>query len=79
MPNSVEVVFSNGSILETKYDKEFISKALHPLKDYNGFPHLIKVRNGRVSSESLNNQLYNTIRQNRPIEMLLTDIYRFLE
>lgn len=79
LPASVEVIFLNGKKPESDYERKFISHALYKLKDYQGFPHLLKVRNGNAIDKSLNNELFNTINQNKPVEELMLKIIDFFE
>lgn len=78
LPKSVEVIFLNGRIPGSAYKRKFISYALSGLKNYQGFPILLKIRNGAVFEESLNNKLFNTIEQNKPtveIFKLMADFF----
>ncbi|UII30669.1 hypothetical protein LVD17_20460 [Fulvivirga ulvae] len=75
----MEIIFTNGSVLKTKHNRKLFFKILYELKDCNGFPYIIRVSNGRVRGKSLNNKIFHAIRQNEPVELLLSDIQRFSE
>lgn len=79
LPNSIEVIFTDGSILKSSYNKRFIFRLLYEIKCNNGFPQIINISDGVVRSESLGDELSDTVRQNKPVELLLSDVYRFLE
>jgi len=79
LPESVEVIFLNGRTPESAYERKFISYALYGLKNYHGFPHLLKIRNGSTFDESLNNELFNTIHQNKPTNKLFERMANFFE
>lgn len=79
LPESVEVIFLNGRTPESAYEQKFISHALYGLKNYHGFPHLLKIRNGSAIDESLNNELFNTIQQNKPTNELFELMADFFE
>lgn len=82
LPNlseSVEVIFLNGRTPESAYEQEYISQALYRFKNYHGFPHLLKIRNGSTFDESLNNELFNVIQQNKPINELFERMGSFFE
>lgn len=77
LPKSVEVIFLNGRTPESPYERKFISHALYRLKDYHGFPHLLKIRNGLTFDKSLNNELFNTIEQNKSTNELFEQMTNF--
>lgn len=76
---SIEVIFLDGKTPESGYERKFVSQTLYKFKNYQGFPHLLKVRNGNAIDESLNNELFNTINQNKPIDDLMLKITDFFE
>ena len=79
LTNGIEIVYLNGKKVETEYDVEFISGALYKLKNYSRFPHLMKIRNGKLIDKSINNPFYNVLNLNKPQNELLTQINRFFE
>ncbi|MEQ8926435.1 MAG: hypothetical protein RLO81_11515 [Fulvivirga sp.] len=79
LPESVEVIFLNGRTPESEYERKFISHALYGFKNYHGFPHLLKIRNGSTIDESMNNKLFNTIHQNKPIDEVFEHMNNFFE
>lgn len=79
LPASVEVIFLDGKTPESDYELKFISRALYKFNEYQGFPHLFKVRNGNITDESINNELFNTINQTKPVDELMSKIIDFFE
>lgn len=79
LPKDVEIIFLNGRVIESDYAKIFMSHALYDLKNYQKFPHLMKIRNGEVLDFSLNNTFYNTINQQQPLDKLLAEINHFFD
>lgn len=79
LPYSVEVIFLNGKTPESDYEQKFISNALFKFKNYHGFPHLLKIRNGVTLDESVNNELFNTMVQNKSVDELILKINGFFE
>src|SRR5690606_33926002 len=77
--NNVEIVYLNGRQVESEYPKEFISNALYSLKTYNKFPHLMKIRNGKLIDKSVNNIFYSIMNQHKPKTKLLAEINKFFE
>ena len=77
LSNGIEIVYLNGKKLETNYDKEFISESLYKLKNYKRFPHLMKIRNGKLIDKSVNNPFYNVLNLNKPKTELLNQINQF--
>jgi len=75
----VEVIFLDGEYPKSTFSREFISHMLHDLKNYKKFPHLMKVRNGEVLDQSVNNELYNTLNQGKAIDNLIDTIHSFFE
>lgn len=79
LKDGIEIVYLNGKKVESEYNVEFISKALYKLKSYRGFPHLMKIRNGKLIDKSINNPFYNVLNLNKPKNELLTKINQFFE
>ncbi len=79
LTDGIEIVYLNGKKVESEYSTEFISEALYKLKNYNRFPHLMKIRNGKLIDKSINNPFYNVLNMNKPKNELLTKINRFFE
>ncbi|RAK62184.1 hypothetical protein DLM85_24210 [Hymenobacter edaphi] len=50
---------------------------LHSIKERKGFPYLLKIVDGQVLPYSVNNQFYNCLVQQKPLEPLLTTIQAF--
>jgi len=79
LTNGIEIVYLNGKKVESEYNVEFISEALYKLKNYSRFPHLMKIRNGKLIDKSINNPFYNVLNLNKDKTELLTKINRFFE
>lgn len=79
LKDRIEIVYLNGRKVESEYNAEFISEALYKLKSYSGFPHLMKIRNGKLIDKSINNPFYNVLNLKKPKNELLTKINRFFE
>ncbi|WP_103867381.1 hypothetical protein [Aquimarina sp. I32.4] len=77
LPKEIDIVYLNGKKIESDYTTEFISEALYNLKNYNRFPHLIKIRNGQLIDKSINNPFYNILNLNKPKSAFLGQINRF--
>lgn len=75
----IEIVYLKGKKVESEYNVEFISAALYKLNNYGRFPHLMKIRNGKLVDKSINNPFYNVLNLNKPKDGLLTKINRFFE
>src|SRR5690554_5695836 len=79
LTEGIEIVYLNGRKVQSEYNSEFISEALYKLKSYSGFPHLMKIRNGKLIDKSINNPFYNVLNLNKSKCELLIQINRFFE
>ena len=77
--DGIEIVYLNGKKIESEYNSEFISEALYGLKHYNKFPHLMKIRNGKLIDTSINNPFYGVLNMNKSKTELLNKINVFFE
>lgn len=75
--SDINVLFLNGKNVESNYEKKFMTKVLYSLKDKKGFPYIIKIHQGEVLNCSLNNEVYNTMVQQKSIEPLIQKINSF--
>ena len=75
----IEIVYLNGKKVESEQNAEFISEALYKLKNYSRFPHLMKIRNGKLIDKSINNPFYNVLNLKKDKTELLTKINLFFE
>uniref|UniRef100_UPI000B34DE77 hypothetical protein n=1 Tax=Thaumasiovibrio occultus TaxID=1891184 RepID=UPI000B34DE77 len=64
LPSDVQVIKLQGKRPQTALDIECISYALYQLKQ-RGFPNVMKVVDGKMVDQSLHNDIYNAINQNR--------------
>jgi hypothetical protein len=74
---SIRVVFVDGEDIDCGPDSKHISKMLYEVKQHKGFPYLLKVVNGEVIDDSVNNLFYNTMTGSKPLEPLLARINEF--
>lgn len=80
LKNDIEIVYLNGKKIETKnYRIDFISKALFSLKYYSKFPHLMKIREGKLIDKSINSLFYSIKNQNKSKDKLLEVVNDFFE
>ena len=77
LDQSVEILYLDGHEVKSSYFREYMSMALYSLKSYQRFPHLIKIRDGKMIDESVNNEFFNTMNQNKPLDKLLADVHSF--
>jgi len=73
----IEIVYLNGQKVASNHSVEFISQALYRLKNYNQFPHLMKIRDGKLVDKSINNPFYNVLNSNKPKTELVDQINQF--
>lgn len=73
----IELIYLDGRQPISSYAHDHISLALYKLKNYTRFPHLLKIRDGQMIDESVNNEFFNTMTQNKPLDKLLDDINVF--
>lgn len=79
LDKGIELIYLDGHQPKSSYVQDHISLALYKLKNYSRFPHLLKIRNGQMIDESVNNELFNTMKQNKPLDKLLSDIDAFFD
>ena len=75
----VEYIYLEGRQPVSAYDPIIVSQLLYSVKNHSKFPHLIKIREGELIQYSINNQLFNTLEQKKPIEPLLKEIDGFFK
>ena len=80
LDDKIEIVYLNGKKIENEnYPKEFLSNALYNLKNYSKFPHLMKIRNGKLIDKSINTIFFSIKNQKQSKEKLLKEIEFFFE
>ena len=79
LADEIEIIYLKGKKVELIDEVEFISAALFKLKNYNRFPHLIKIRNGKLIDKSINNPFYNVLNSNKSKIKLLEQIHLFFD
>jgi hypothetical protein len=75
----IELIYLDGREPKSNYLRGHISLALYKLKNYSGFPHLLKIRDGQIIDESVNNEFFNTMTHHKPSDKLLRDINLFFD
>jgi hypothetical protein len=75
-PN-IKVIFLNGKEPVSDYEQGIVSRMLYSIQDRRGFPYLIKVCGGQLVDKSINNDVYNTMRQGKNINDLKEKIDTF--
>jgi len=79
LEKGIEIVYLNGRKIESESNAQFISAALHGLKYYNKFPHLMKIRNGQLIDKSINNPFYGVLNMKKSKTELVNKINLFFE
>lgn len=79
LKDNIEIIFLDGTKVVTEYKREMFSHMLHNLDNYDKFPHLMKVRDGQVLDHSINNEFYNVLNQNKPIDKFIQSINAYFE
>ncbi|MNE30044.1 hypothetical protein D3C80_1235430 [compost metagenome] len=77
LPPDVKLIYLDGKIPLSDYEKEFISTALYRIKDRGGFPYLLRVVDGEMLDCSVNNEFYNMLNQHKNPDKLLRQINEF--
>jgi hypothetical protein len=77
LQRDVQVIFLDGKIPKSDYETKFISRMLYSIRNKKGFPYLLKVSNGQLIDESVNNDFYNTMNQGKDINILSKKINLF--
>lgn len=79
LSQDIKVVYLDGKVPKSDLSQTFISEALYKIKDKRGFPYLLKISNGQVIDQSINNDFYNTMNQNKDIGLLMKKINSFYD
>ncbi|KXX66631.1 hypothetical protein [Flammeovirga sp. SJP92] len=75
LPDNIEILFLNGRKVESGvYNRLFISEAFYQFKNYNRFPQLLKIRNGKAIDISLNHELFECINQKKDKQLIFNKI-----
>lgn len=77
LDSAVRVVFVDGKTIKAGPDSRYLSRLLLSARQYQGFPHLIKVVDGQVLEQSINNQFYSVVQQSESLAPLLQRIRAF--
>lgn len=65
--------------LHSKEDKSFVSSALFSIKNKDNFPHLLKIRDGKIIDKSINNTFFNVFNKAQEKEVLFKKIDDFFK
>lgn len=80
LSDEIEIVFLNGKNIENEnYPTAFLSNAIYHLNNYSKFPHLMKIRNGKLIDKSINTLFYSIKNQNKPKQKLFDELNDFFE
>lgn len=79
LSQDIKVIYLDGRTPKSDYEEKYISKVLYGIKDKKGFPYLLKISNGQLIDQSINNDLFNTINQNKDIGQLYNKINLFYQ
>lgn len=76
----IAIVFLEGrTVKSADYPEAFLSMALYRLKHYSRFPHLMKIREGKMIDMSINSLFFAVKNQGQAIEKLLKKVHDFFE
>lgn len=75
----IKIIFLDGRTPESDFQSGNISKFLYDLKDKRGFPYLLKVKDDCIIDQSINNEFYNTMNQNKYLEQFMERIHSFYD
>lgn len=80
LPSNVEIIFLNGKKIESElYNPIFLSETFNDFKNYEKFPHLLKIRNGKAFDCSLNAELFSYINNGKSKNFIDDKIEQFFE
>ncbi|MEO6175577.1 MAG: hypothetical protein ABIP27_10545 [Flavobacterium circumlabens] len=71
LTNDIKPVFLEGKRIKDEENREFILHMLLNVSDRKGFPHLIKINDGKALDRSMNHEFHHFKSQNKNPEDLL--------
>ena len=73
----IELLFVEGSTIQSDYNPRYISIALWKVKPKKGFPYLMKISNEKIHYLSVNNAFYNVKNNGKNLRefMLLVEAF----
>ncbi|MCC3152590.1 hypothetical protein Q3A66_06250 [Hymenobacter sp. BT770] len=74
---NIKMIPVTRSQIKVGPESEFFAKMLESVETRNGFPYLAKILDEKVFMKSVNNQFYNVMNGNKPLEPLLDRINTF--
>ena len=85
-PGLISQIFKTLRYTDFNGQKMWINKIglrnpgiLYGLKHYNKFPHLMKIRSGKLIDKSINNPFYGVLNMNKSKSELINKINEFFE
>ena len=79
LPGHVETIYLDGKEVQSDYEQKFISNAFYEFKNYARFPHLLKIRNGKVVDCSINSEVFQCMNQGAEETVVFSKIEVFFE
>lgn len=73
----IKIIYLNGKMPVSEYELLGVKTMLYDIEDRKGFPYLLKVKNGKVYDESINNTTYIALQNPKQMELLLNKINVF--
>ena len=77
LDSTIKMIPVTRSQIKIGPESEFVAKMLESVETRNGFPYLGKILDEKVFMKSVNNQFYNVMNGNKPLEPLLERINTF--
>ena len=76
--NKINIIFLEGKKANSStIDNILASKLLLKIRQREGFPYILKISNGEILAKSINNELFNTINQNKDTLKLIDTINNY--
>ncbi|MDP8171288.1 hypothetical protein QJU96_08310 [Pasteurella skyensis] len=76
-PNISIIYLDKNRQIHSTEDPSFSSNLLFHLKNYNKFPHLLKIREGKIIDKSINNTFFSVVNQALDKKVLFNEINAF--
>jgi hypothetical protein len=75
----IEILFVEGSTIQSDYHPLYISMALWKVKPKKGFPYLMKISNGKIHYLSVNNAFYNVKNNGKDVREFILQVEAFFD
>lgn len=79
LSENIKIIYLNGKVPESSYSELDTRLLLLQLRNYDRFPHLIKIREGTALDISINNEMFNCINQNKSPDSVIKITNSFFE